>query len=149
MSDLMDLEVMRGRLATSLADDATLIYTQAILDEAIRRALSDIAEVYGFELFLEGLDEADETNLDDADLNCLLVGASGYAVNTMLASRFNHHTPSIQADVNVMMRGASLLKDFERMLEDLRVDDLQTSDSPPYSKFEWDESYFRDEAWDE
>ena len=146
MSSLAEL---RQRVAVSLADDATLIFTEAILNEAIHRALDEISRVLDRPLAIAGLNGAEETTLEDAYFNCLLIGASGYAVHTIMVSRFAHYTPSIQGDVNVMMRSTSLVKDFWMMLDELRVNELHLADEPPHQALGWAEPEFYDEDWSE
>jgi hypothetical protein len=141
MTTLTDL---RTRLAASLADDTSLVFTETITTEAIRQALEQIGNIYGTELTIEGLDEADETTLDDKDIPCLLTGAAGHAINAIVASHFTIFTPNIQNEVNLMLRGDKLMVEFRYMLDDLRVEGMQTAPDPPNSPIEWDESYFHD-----
>jgi len=141
MTTLTDL---RTRLAASLADDTSLVFTESITTEAIRRALEQISNIYGTQLTIEDLDEADETTLDDKDIPCLLTGAAGRAVNAIVASHLTIFTPNIQKEVNLMLRGDKLMTEFRYLLNDLRAEGMQIADIPPHAPVEWDESYFHD-----
>lgn len=141
MTTLTDL---RNRLAASLADDTSLVFTETIYTEAIRRALEEIANVYGTQLTIEGLDGAVATTLPDKDIPCLLTGAAGRAVNAIVASHLTIFTPNIQKEVNLILRGDKLMTEFRYLLNDLRAEGMQIADIPPHSPVEWDESYFHD-----
>jgi hypothetical protein len=139
---------LRTRLAASLADDTSLVFTEAITTEAIRRALEELSNVYGTQLTIAGLDGATETTLADKDIPCLLTGAAGRAVNAIVVSRFTTFTPSLMDDVKLTLRGDKLMTEFRYLLDDLRVEGLQIADVPPHTPVEWDESYFHDEEGD-
>jgi len=135
---------LRNRLAASLADDSSLTFTEAIYQEAIRRALERIGYVYALKLAIAGLDSAATTTLPDKDIPCLLSGAAGLALTAILHIRFTTFTPSLMEDVALRMRTDKLLEEFNNMLDALRVETMQVAEEPPHSALEWDESYFHD-----
>jgi hypothetical protein len=135
---------LRTRLAASLADDTSLVFTEAIYTEAIRRALEDIGDVYGTQLTIAGLDGATATTLQDKDIPCLLTGAAGRAVNAIVVSRYTTFTTSLMDDVKLTLRGDKLMTEFRYLLDDLRAEGMQIADVPPHTPVEWDESYFHD-----
>ena len=135
---------LRTRLAASLADDTSLVFTEAIYTEAIRRALEDIGDVYGTQLTIAGLDGATATTLQDKDIPCLLTGAAGRAVNAIVVSRYTPFTTSLMDDVKLTLRGDKLMTEFRYLLDDLRAEGMQIADVPPHTPVEWDESYFHD-----
>lgn len=145
MTTLTDL---RTRLAASLADDTSLVFTEAIYTEAIRGALEEIGNVYGTQLTIEGLDGATATTLPDKDIPCLLTGAAGRAVNAIVVSRYTTFNTSLMDDVKLTLRGDKLMTEFRYMLDDLRAEGMQIADIPPHAPLEWDESYFHDQEGD-
>ena len=141
MTDLSDL---RDRLENQFFDADNLIFSSANLDEAIRSALAEIATVYGFPLTLEGLDLADETNLESVDMPGLVTGAAAYALDFLLRSRFNDFSLNQEADASLMAWSGKLRRQFEASLDALRLRWLQNSADAPSSEWAWDETY----TWD-
>lgn len=134
MSDLSDL---RSRIKTQYLDANNLVLDENTLDEGIRSALAEISTVYGTALSIEGLDFALETTLDTLDLPCLLTGATAYGLNFLLNSRFKDFSTSLTADVNLMTAAHKMQARFHTMLNELRLDDLQRSNSAPHEQWIW------------
>lgn len=136
MSDLADL---RTRIETQYMDTNNLVLDDATLDEGIRSALGEISRVYGSALTIEGLDAALETTLAALDIPCLLTGATAYGLNFLLQNHFNNFSSSLGANSALVTAAQKMRVRFRTMLEELRLDDLQRSQTYPHSDWIWQE----------
>jgi hypothetical protein len=58
------LTIFRDQVERNLMDTTNLIWSETILEEALRASLADISRAYDTQLYVNGLDGAPATTLD-------------------------------------------------------------------------------------
>lgn len=134
------LASVRDQLETNLLDTTNLIWSTAILDEAIRAALLDLSRVYGQAVTLKDLDSALTTTFDDLDVYVLIRGAVAFALTFRAVGRYEEATPEPKLAPSFAINAQETMHEFRAMLTltDLRL--KQESSNNPYSAWDWEES---------
>lgn len=134
------LSSLRDQVETNLLDSTNLIWSTAVLDEAIRAALAELSRVYGEALTLNGLDLAVATNFDDQDAYVLIRGAVAYALVFRAVGRFEEATPEPKLAPSFAQDAQTTMTEFRAMLTltDLRL--KQESSNDPQGTWAWTEN---------
>ena len=135
----MNLTEIRVEVSLHLNDPSKLIWTETLLDAAIRAALQALGRALGAAQTLEGLDDALETTLDEGQQAVLVTGAVAHALALRVNGRFEdararEDLPNRMAD----WAGVQMAR-FEQLLEEARVQSHQTAATAPYDAWEWEE----------
>jgi hypothetical protein len=135
----MTFDTIKERVRCHLNDTAGLIWTDAMLETAVRSALLALSRIYEEAFTLEGLDGALETTLPAEDEHALVTGAVAYALTFRASGRFedaslNQELPAALADW-----GSAHMARFQTMLAGIRTREQQRSTEVPYSEWEWEE----------
>ncbi len=85
----LTLSDIKMKVSAHLNDTGKLIWSDVLLESAIRSALLAIGRVLDESLTLEGLDGAAVTNLDDDHQHVLVVGAVAYGLTLRATGRFD------------------------------------------------------------
>ncbi len=133
------LATVRDQLENRLEDSTNLIFSTALLDEAIRAALNDLSAAYGSALTLNGLDGAAATNFDDVDLNTLLVGAMGYTCHFRQIGKFEEASPVREHPEDLANWASRFMDDFEALICSVKLRKFQESTDSPISQWDWEE----------
>jgi len=133
------LASVRDQLENRLEDSTNLVFSTAILDEAIRAALNDLSAAYGSALTLNGLDGAAATNFADVDLNTLLVGAMGYSCHFRQIGKFEEASPVREHPEELANWASRFMDDFVNLVYQIKLRKFQESTTSPISAWEWDE----------
>jgi len=136
---MMDYLTVSERVSCHLNDTGSLIWTDEMLETAIRSALQALSRVYGEILTLDGLDEAEETTLPEGDEHVLVTGAVAYALTLRASGRFEDAIPAQEAPESLADWATAHMARFQTMLAGVKVGSHQDSDQVPYSAWEWDE----------
>ena len=135
----MNLTEIRTEVSLHLNDPSQLIWTETLLDAAIRAALEALGRALGGAFALEGLDGALETTLDGSHRQVLVAGAVAYALALRVSGRFEdaragEDLPDRRAD----WAGIQMAR-FEKLLGQVRVQSHQTAETAPYDPWDWEE----------
>lgn len=133
------LSSVRDQVETRLSDSTNLIFSTSTLDEAIRAALSEVANTYGTALTLKDLDSATETTFDDQDLNALIIGSLAYALRFRLIGKYEDALPVRESPENFASTATAVMNNFQSLLIQIRLRRFQSSVDQPFSLWEWDE----------
>jgi len=133
------LATVRDQLENRLEDATNLVFSTAVLDEALRAALNEISNAYGEALSLDGLDAASETTFDDLDLNALVVGAMAYACRFRLMAKFEEASPVREHPEDLAVWATQFMHEFLALVSLIKLRIFQESTSNPYDDWEWDE----------
>jgi len=133
------LTTVRDQLENRLEDSTNLIFSTAVLDEAIRAALAEISKSYGSALTLNGLDAATETTIEDVDIHALLVGATAFACRSRLMAKFEEASPVREHPEDLAVWATQFMHEFLALVSLIKLRIFQESTSNPYDDWEWDE----------
>jgi hypothetical protein len=137
---MMTFTAIQERVRCHLNDTGGLIWTESMLESAVRSALRALSRIYEVDFVLSGLDDAVETTLPKEDEHALITGAVAYALTFRASGRFedavhNQDLPAALAD----WAGAHMAR-FQTMLAAIKGRTHQESTAAPYSEWEWEES---------
>lgn len=99
--------------------------------EAIRQALGQINAAFAATYTISGLDGAVSTTLPESYISTLLMGASAFILDFTIRSRLvgYHDTPEVSE--KLVPWAEKIKKEFEIVLDRLRLVELQESTNPP------------------
>lgn len=136
----LTLSTARERVSVHLNDVSQLIWTDLMLDTALRNALQAIGRVIGETLTLSGLDGASTTTLPEDDEHALVTGAVAYALTFRASGRFEDvRTEDDLSKAFADWAGAHMAR-FQTMLIRIKWHGHQTAPQSPYAGWEWEES---------
>ena len=135
----LTLSTAKERVSVHLNDVARLIWSEVMLETAIREALQAVGRVVGETLTLSGLDGAGETLLPEDSEHILVTGAVAYALTFRANGRFEDARdadalPNAFGD----WAGAHMAR-FQAMLVQVKWHGHQKAAHPPYTGWEWEE----------
>ena len=133
------LATVRDQLENRLEDSTNLIFSTAVLDEAIRAALNEVSLAYGAAQTLSGLDGAATTTFSDLDLNALVVGAMAYACRFRLMSKFEEASPVREHPEDLAKWTETFMSEFENLIYQIKLRKFQETTTSPISEWTWDE----------
>ena len=133
------LASIRDQVEINLADSTNLIWSTAVIDEAIRAALLDLSKVYGKDLTLKDLDAALTTTFEDIDAYVLVVGAAAYALMFRTVGRFEESTPEPKIVPMYANMAKSHMGTFYAMLKVTNLRLKQVNSNTPWAGWEWEE----------
>ncbi len=133
------LSTVRDQLENRLSDATNLIFSNAVLDEAIRAALNEISNAYGTAVTLNGLDTAVATTFDEIDLNTLIVGAMAYACRFRLIGKFEEASPVREHPDDLANWATQFMQDFLALTTQIRLRKFQEATTDPHSAWDWEE----------
>lgn len=136
----MTFETVKERVRCHLNDTASLIWTDAMLEEAVRSALQALSRVIDESFTLSGLDGAVETTLPEEDEHALVTGAVAYALTFRASGRFEDAALKGDLPAALMDWASAHMARFQAMLAQIKVRSHQESADVPYSEWEWEES---------
>jgi methyltransferase-like protein len=133
------LATVRDQLEYRLSDATNLIFSTAVLDEAIRAALNEVSNAYGEAVTLNGLDAAAATTFDDIDLNTLIVGAMAYACRFRLIGKFEEASPVREHPDDLANWATEFMNHFLALTTQIRLRKFQEATTGPHSAWDWEE----------
>jgi len=135
----MTFDIIKERVRCHLNDMGGLIWTDGMLEAAVRSALRAISRVYDEDFTLSGLDGALETTLPDEDEHALVTGAVAYALTFRASGRFEDAAQDQNLPSALANWASAHMARFQTLLAQCRRRTHQTSPDPPYSQWEWQE----------
>lgn len=134
------LASIRDQVETNLLDTTNLIWSTAILDEAIRAALLSLSRIYGSVLTLKDLDTAAATTFDDLDGYVLIRGSVAYALTFRAVGRYEEATPEPKLAPSFAINAQETMQDFRALLTLTDLRRKQVASNTPHSQWEWEEN---------
>jgi hypothetical protein len=135
----LTLTTAKARVGVHLNDTGRLIWSETMLETALREALQAIGRALGEALTLSGLDEAGETTLPEDVEHILVTGAVAYALTFRASGRFEDARAAENLpDALGNWAGAHMAR-FQAMLAQVKQQGHQTTGQPPYAGWEWEE----------
>jgi hypothetical protein len=110
------LTTVRDQVEINLMDSTNLIWSTTILDEAIRASLADLSRAYQEALFLQGLDSAPATTVDDLDIYVLVKGAVAHALVFRVVGRYEEATPEPNITPELASLAEKRMQEFKAYL---------------------------------
>jgi hypothetical protein len=135
----LTLTTLRDRVSVHLNDTGNLIWSDAMLDSAIRSALLALGRVLDETLALAGLDGAVETTLADDDQHVLVVGAVAYALSFRASGRFEDARSRSELPQNLADWATAHMARFQTMLAEVKRRSHQEAAAAPYDQWAWEE----------
>lgn len=130
---------IRDRVEINLVDSSNLIWSTAVIDEAIRAALLDLSRVYGSVQTLKDLDAALLTTFEDIDAYVLIIGAAAYALMFRTVGRFEESTPEPKIVPSFADLANAQMGIFYAMLKKTNLRLKQLSTESPWAGWTWEE----------
>jgi len=127
---------LRDRLEFLLMDMQNLTWDANVLDEGLRQALAQLSLATGQPVSVAGLDGAAETTLSSGDEALIVLGAAGFAALSRMAGASARLGLSGAAADRLLAWGRTQLARFDLCLAAVRLRQLQSAGSPPYSTCE-------------
>lgn len=135
----LDLATVCTRVSHHLDDTARLIWSDAMLEAAVRESLDAIGRVLGESLALAGLDGAAETTLPADQQQLLVVGAVAHALSFRASGRFEDARARETLPEALAEWASDHMARFETLLAQARLAAHQQAATPPYGEWEWEE----------
>jgi len=135
----MTFDIIKERVRCHLNDMGGLIWTDGMLEAAVRSALRAISRVYDEDFTLSGLDGALESTLPDEDEHALVTGAVAYALTFRASGRFEDAAQDQDLPSALANWASAHMARFQTLLAQSRGRSHQISPDPPYSQWEWQE----------
>ncbi len=135
----MTFATIKERVRCHLNDTGGLVWTEAMLESAVRCALRAISRVYDADFSLSGLDGAMETTLPEEDEHALINGAVAYALTFRASGRFEDATPKQDLPSALGDWASAHMARFQAMLAHIKARSHQKAADVPYSEWEWQE----------
>lgn len=132
------LSEVQVRLACHLNDTVHLVWSDALLEAAIRSALLAISRVAGTRFALAGLDDALETTLPVEDEHVLLVGAVAYALTFRATGRFEEAALGADLPAHLSSWASAHMARFQTLLAETKQRLIQTSTEPSFGTWTWE-----------
>lgn len=136
----LTLTDIKTQVSGQLNDAGKLIWTDALLETAIRSALQAIGRVQGGALTLTELDGAAETTLAEGHQPVLVLGAVAHALNLRVTGRFEDARASEDLPDGLADWAEKQMARFERLLGEVRAQAHQTAEGAPYAPWDWEEA---------
>jgi len=129
----VDLSSLSSRLRVMLDDPEASIWSQAVLEECLRLGLVQVQEVCPYALSIAGLDEAQESNLDeDICLSPLVLRlAQQHALHQRQIQRSERYHPDPHA-TNRDLQAPIAWDSLQIVLDRVRLYFLQRSSTTPF-----------------
>ncbi len=135
----LTLSTAKERVGVHLNDVARLIWSETMLETALREALQAIGRVLGEPLTLSGLDGASETTLPEDVEHILVSGAVAYALAFRASGRFEDARATENLPKALGDWATAHMARFQAMLVRVKWQGHQTAAQPPYAGWEWEE----------
>jgi hypothetical protein len=137
----MSLTLMKitERVSCHLNDTGNLIWSEVMLETAVRSALLALGRVLEESITLEGLDGAVETTLAEDDQHVLVVGAVAYALTFRASGRFEDARGKADLPKTLADWATAHMTRFQTMLAEVKGRSHQESTTAPYDQWVWDE----------
>jgi len=135
----LSLSAVRDAVEIHLSDSSNLVWSQSMLDEAVRSALRALSNVYGAPQSLAGLDGAAATSFDPSDEHALIMGAVAFALSFRAAGRYEDALPDDHLPPDLANLAQTRMDLFQNLLTQARIRKLQDSSDAPYSPWDWEE----------
>jgi hypothetical protein len=135
----LDLTAVRTEVSQHLDDTGRLIWSDVMLDAAVRDSLGSIGRVMGEELTLSGLDDAEETTLPAGHQLLLVAGAVAYALSFRVSGRLEDARAREALPAALADWASEQMGRFESLLQQAKTDAHQQAKSPPYGEWEWED----------
>ncbi len=136
----LTLTTIKERVSCHLNDTGNLIWSDIMLETAVRSALLALGRVLEVSLSLEGLDNAVETSLAEDDQHVLVVGAVAYALTFRASGRFEDANSRKDLPVNLADWATAHMARFQAMLTEVKQRSHQESTTAPYDRWAWEEA---------
>ena len=133
------LTTAKERVSVHLNDVARLIWSETMLETAIRDALQAIGRVTGETLTISGLDGAAETTLPEDNEHILVTGAVAYALTFRASGRFEDARTKDDLPEAFGDWASAHMARFQAMLIQVKWQKHQTAPQSPYAGWEWEE----------
>ena len=111
-----NLTDFRLQIERNLMDTTNLIWSTAILEEALRASLADISRAYDEQLFVQNLDTALTTTVNVLDYYLLVKGAVAHALIFRTVGRFEESTPEPSLTPHLATLAEQRMKEFKYYL---------------------------------
>lgn len=134
------LASVRDQVELFLTDSSNLIWSTAVLDEAIRAALVDLSKVYGEDQTLKDLDAALTTTFEDQDVYVLVYGAVAYSLMFRSVGRYEEATPEPKIVPLFATMANDYMATFYGLLKRVNLRLKQLSDESPWAGWTWEET---------
>ncbi len=135
----LTLTMIEERVSCHLNDTGNLIWSEPMLETAIRSALLAIGRVLDDTLALAGLDGALETTLDEDDIQVLVVGAVAYALTFRASGRFEDARARAELPEKLADWATAHMARFQTMLAVIKRRTHQEAETAPYDQWAWEE----------
>ncbi|MBG0785563.1 MAG: hypothetical protein H0S79_10720 [Anaerolineaceae bacterium] len=135
----LTLSVAKARVSVHLNDTGQLIWSETMLETALREALQAVGRVLGEPLTLDGLDGAGETILPEDVEHILVIGAVTYALTFRASGRFEDARAAENLPEALGNWAGTHMARFQAMLAQVKRQGHQTAGQPPYAGWEWEE----------
>ncbi|MCB2210187.1 hypothetical protein KQH62_04775 [bacterium] len=136
----LDLTSVRTAVSQRLDDANRLIWSDVMLDAAVRDSLGAIGRALGDRLTLSGLDEAEETTLPADHQQLLVVGAVAYALTFRVSGRFEDAGARDTPPAALADWAEAQMAHFLALLRQTKRDAHQQAGSAPYGEWEWEDA---------
>ena len=135
----LTLSTAKARVGVHLNDTGRLIWSETMLETAIREALQAVGRVLGESLTLSGLDGASATSLPDDVEPILVTGAVAYALTFRASGRFEDARTAESLPKSFSDWAGAHVARFQAMLAQVKWQGHQTASQSPYAGWEWEE----------
>ena len=135
----LTLTDIKTKVSAHLNDTGKLIWSDTLLEAAIRSALLAIGRVLDEALTLEGLDGAAATNLADDHQHVLVVGAVAYGLTLRATGRFDDARAWEDLPDALASWASAHMARFQVMLGQVKAATHQKAATVPYDKWDWEE----------
>lgn len=135
----LTLADIKTKVSAHLNDTGKLIWSDVLLESAIRSALLAIGRVLDESLTLEGLDGAAVTNLDDDHQHVLVVGAVAYGLTLRATGRFDDARARENLPDALASWASAHMARFRVMLGEVKATTHQKAATVPYDTWDWEE----------
>jgi len=135
----LTLSTAKERVGVHLNDTGRLIWSETMLETALREALQAVGRALGEPLTLSGLDGASETTLPEDVEHILVTGAVAYALTFRASGRFEDARAAESLPQALGDWASAHMARFQAMLVQVKWQGHQTAAQPPYAGWEWEE----------
>lgn len=135
----LTLTMIKERVSCHLNDTGSLIWSDSMLETAVRSALLALGRVLEESLTLEGLDGAVETSLAEDDQHVLVVGAVAFALTFRASGRFEDARSRTDSPGPLADWATAHMARFQTMLAQVKLRSHQESTAAPYDQWTWEE----------
>ena len=134
MSTPSKLEQLEARVMVVLVDQSNRIYSTDEIEEGIRQALGVFSLARGEELKVGGLDDAEDTTLEQLFESQLVLGAAGYVVNSRALEQASAFNQDEKLPADLAAWAEKTIQAFQVQVVDVtRQGSLHNAANPPWS----------------